>query len=151
MDSTFNESERMQIRPFKSADELAVIELWRRCDLVRPQNDSHKDIARKMRVNPELFLVGEIGGKIVATVMAGYDGHRGWINYLAVDPLQQQKGLGREIMAEAELLLRQLGCAKINLQVRTNNSRVIEFYKRIGYSIDDVVGMGKRLEHDESK
>src|SRR5450432_1237161 len=123
---------QMQIRPFHSSDEPAVIELWRRCDLVRPQNDPQKDIARKMRVNPEMFLVGEIDGKIIATVMAGYDGHRGWINYLAVDPSLQKKGCGREIMAAAEKLLGEIGCAKINLQVRTNNSRVIEFYKRIG-------------------
>jgi ribosomal protein S18 acetylase RimI-like enzyme len=142
---------QMKIRPFKLTDGSAVIELWRRCDLVRPQNDPHRDIARKMQVNPELFLVGEIDGKIVAAVMAGYDGHRGWINYLAVEPSIRQKGLGREIMTEAERLLRDVGCAKINLQVRTNNSRVIEFYKRIGYATDDVLSMGKRLEHDEPK
>jgi ribosomal protein S18 acetylase RimI-like enzyme len=141
----------MRIRAFESADEIAVIELWRRCGLVVPQNDPHKDIARKMRVNPELFLVGEIDGKIVAAVMAGYGGHRGAINYLAVDPSQRKKGLGQAMMAEAERLLRQLGCSKINLNVRTHNAGVIEFYKRIGFSADDVLCMGKRLEHDEPR
>jgi ribosomal protein S18 acetylase RimI-like enzyme len=140
----------MRIRTFESADEIAVIELWRRCGLVVPQNDPHKDVARKMRVNPELFLVGEIHGKIVAAVMAGYEGHRGAINYLAVDPSQRKKGLGQAIMAEAERLLRQLGCCKINLNVRTSNAGVIEFYKRIGFSVDDVLCMGKRLESDQS-
>ena len=85
----------MTIRPFRPDDEAAVIDLWRACDLLRPWNDPHKDIARKLRVNPELFLVGVIENRVVATVMAGYEGHRGWINYLGVDPSHQRKGLAR--------------------------------------------------------
>jgi ribosomal protein S18 acetylase RimI-like enzyme len=138
----------MNIRAFQPGDEDAVVSLWRRCDLLRPWNDPHKDIQRKLRVQPEMFLVGEIDGKIVAAVMAGYEGHRGWLSYLGVDPEAQRHGLGREIVAEAERLLRAAGCPKINLQVRTSNAGVIEFYKRIGYVMDDVVTMGKRLEHD---
>jgi ribosomal protein S18 acetylase RimI-like enzyme len=136
----------MIIRAFQPNDEKAVIELWRRCDLIRPVNDPHDDIRRKLAVNPELFLVGEIDGKIVASVMAGYEGHRGWLNYVAVAPEHQRKSFARAIVAEAERLLRQIGCPKINLQVRTSNKSVIEFYRKLGYSIDDVVGMGKRLE-----
>lgn len=139
----------MNIRAYQHpGDESAVIELWNRCQLVRPANDPAKDIARKLRVNPELFLVGTIDNQIVTSVMAGYEGHRGWINYLAVDPGHQRKGWARQIMAEAERLLRAAGCPKINLQVRTSNPEVIEFYKRIGYAVDDVVSLGRRLEHD---
>jgi ribosomal protein S18 acetylase RimI-like enzyme len=100
---------------------------------------------------PEWFLVGILDGRIVASVMAGYEGHRGWINYLAVHPEHRLQGHGRQIMAEAERLLRTAGCPKINLQVRTNNQPVVAFYERIGYRIDDVVSLGKRLEHDEHK
>ena len=139
----------MMIRAFQPSDEAGVVELWRRCDLVRPWNDPHKDIARKLKVRPDLFLVGEIDGAIVATAMAGYDGHRGWINYLGVDPDHHRKGLARQIMSEAERLLRKEGCSKINLQVRSSNSQAIEFYRQIGFAVDDVVSMGKRLESDE--
>ena len=139
----------MQIRAFQPEDEKAVIALWQACDLVRPWNDPHKDIARKLRVRPDLFLVGVVDGRIVASVMAGYEGHRGWLNYLAVAPEFQRRGLARAIVTEAERLLREAGCPKINLQVRTSNQGVIEFYRRVGYSVDDVVSMGKRLEKDE--
>src|ERR1700722_665234 len=139
----------LQIRPFQLADEDAVISLWRQCELVRPVNDPHKDIRRKLAVRPDLFLVGVLDGKIVACVMAGYDGHRGWLNYIAVAPEYQRRGYGRAIVDEAERLLRAEGCAKVNLQVRTTNQRVIEFYRRIGFVADDVLSMGKRLEHDE--
>ncbi|MFZ0892147.1 MAG: GNAT family acetyltransferase [Thermoplasmata archaeon] len=139
----------MEIRAFKPKDEEAVISLWNRCGLVRPQNDPRKDIRRKLTVRPDLFLVGALDGQVVGTVMAGFDGHRGWLNYLAVDPPQQRKGLGRALAAAAEALLRESGCPKINLQIRTSNQGVIEFYRCIGYLEDDVVSMGKRLDEDE--
>lgn len=139
----------MEIRPYRRADEAAVISLWRRCDLVRPWNDPLKDIRRKLDVRPDLFLVGLLEGRVVACVMAGYEGHRGWLNYLAVAPEHRRHGIARAIVAEAERLLRAAGCPKINLQVRTSNQGVIDFYNRLGYSIDDVVSMGKRLEHDD--
>jgi ribosomal protein S18 acetylase RimI-like enzyme len=139
----------LHIRPFRSDDEDAIVELWVACQLIGPHNNPRRDIARKLRVNPEWFLVGELENKIVATCMVGYEGHRGWINYLAVVPEYQKRGIARQIMDEAERLLRQVGCPKINLQVRTANAQVIEFYKTIGFQIDDVVSMGKRLETDE--
>src|ERR1039457_267034 len=139
----------LRIRPYRSDDQEAVVGLWVACQLVVPQNDPQRDIARKLRVNPEWFLVGELGGEIVATCMVGYEGHRGWINYLAVAPEYQWRGIARQIMEEAERLLRAAGCPKINLQVRTSNAQVIEFYKSIGFKVDDVVSMGKRLETDE--
>lgn len=139
----------MEIRAYESGDEKAVIDLWARCGLLSPLNNPHADIQRKLTVDPELFLVGTQDGVVVATVMAGYEGHRGWINYLAVSPDLQKSGFGREIMAAAETLLRERGCPKINLQVRTTNRAVIEFYERLGFKDDNVVSLGKRLSFDE--
>jgi ribosomal protein S18 acetylase RimI-like enzyme len=139
------------IRAFEPADQEKVIALWRACDLVRPQNDPARDIARKMRVNPELFLVAAIGNEIVGTVMAGYEGHRGWINYLAVCPRHRKIAIGSRMMAHAETLLRAMGCPKINLQVLYSNKEVVEFYRRIGFSEDPDISLGKRLEHDDRR
>ena len=133
------------VRPFEPADEAAVIALWHACNLVVPWNDPARDIACKMHVNPELFLVAVEGRRVVGTVMVGYDGHRGWINYLGVLPQLRRRGVGRLLMQEAEARLRERGCPKINLQVRTSNTEVIEFYKRIGFKEDAVVSFGKRL------
>lgn len=138
----------MNIRVYDTKDQEEVISLWRRCGLVAPQNDPIKDIERKLKVNPELFLVGVDDGHLIATVMAGYEGHRGWINYLAVEPKCQGKGHGRKIMKAVEQLLRQRGCPKINLQVRSKNTDVIDFYTAIGYGDDEVISLGKRLQQD---
>jgi ribosomal protein S18 acetylase RimI-like enzyme len=138
----------MHIRPFDPADEEAVVALWGRCGLTRSWNDPRKDIRRKLAVRPDLFLVAELDGAVVGTVMAGYDGHRGWINYLGIDPACERRGIGRALMDEAERLLRASGCPKINLQVRTTNTAAIEFYRQIGFDMDDVVSFGKRLERD---
>jgi len=138
----------MKIRAYNEKDRDEVILLWSGCGLVMPQNDPAKDIERKLKVDPELFLVGVKENGIVASVMGGYEGHRGWINYLAVKPSEQRKGYGQAIMRAVESLLRRKGCPKINLQVRTGNEAVIAFYSAIGYSRDDVVGLGKRLEYD---
>lgn len=139
----------MYIRSFIPADSEAVVELWRDCGLVRPWNDPTKDIARKLNVQAEWFLVGTLDDQIVATVMAGYDGHRGWINYLAVAPAFRSQGLGQTIMKEAENRLKAVGCPKINLQIRRDNLSAIQFYERIGFSRDDVVSYGKRLIPDQ--
>lgn len=140
--------EAVRIRPYADADENAVVRLWRDCHLLVPHNDPHKDIRRKRAVQADLFLVGLEGNRIVATVMAGYEGHRGWLNYLAVAPDRQRRGLGRRMVAEAESRLRRMGCPKINLQIRRGNAGVMEFYRKLGYVEDDVVSMGKRLEKD---
>jgi ribosomal protein S18 acetylase RimI-like enzyme len=138
----------MRIRSFQPADAEAAIALWERCGLTRPWNDPRKDIARKLRVQPELFLVGEIDGRIVATAMAGYEGHRGWVNYLAIEPAAQRSGLGRALMTEIERSLLDRGCPKLNVQVRATNASAVEFYRSLGYALDDVVSLGKRLESD---
>jgi ribosomal protein S18 acetylase RimI-like enzyme len=127
---------------------VAVIALWQACGLVRPQNDPGKDIARKLRVNPEWFLVAESGRHMVGAIMAGYDGHRGWINYLAVEPSRRRGGIGRALMGEAERVLRAAGCPKINLQVRPENGEVVAFYQAIGFSVEGAISLGKRLEYD---
>jgi ribosomal protein S18 acetylase RimI-like enzyme len=139
----------MEIRSYRESDELAVIALWRACGLTRPWNDPRKDIARKLAVQRELFLVGEVGGIIIGSVMGGYDGHRGWVNYLAVHPDFQRRGYGEALMKYVEQRLLEIGCPKINLQVRTANTGVLDFYRRIGYAQDDVVGLGRRLIPDE--
>jgi ribosomal protein S18 acetylase RimI-like enzyme len=139
----------LEIRPFEPRDEAAVVQLWTDCGLVVPWNNPHRDIRRKLKVQRGMFLVAYSGDQIVATVMAGYDGHRGWINYLAVDPARRRRGIGRRMMEEAETRLRAAGCPKINLQVRSSNAAVIEFYKAIGFQLDDVVSFGKRLVPDD--
>ena len=139
----------MQIRPFQAHDTENVIALWRDCDLTRPWNDPARDIQRKVAMADDLFLVGTVAGHVVGTVMAGYEGHRGWINYLAVDPNERGAGRGSELMAAAEIRLRDLGCPKINLQVRATNPDAIAFYERIGFIVDAAVSLGKRLVTDE--
>jgi ribosomal protein S18 acetylase RimI-like enzyme len=138
----------MHIQPYEPKYEQAVIKLWERCNLTRPVNNPQKDIARKMKVSPELFLVGILDGKVVATVMGGYEGHRGAVNYLGVDPDCQKKGLGKQIMLALEAKLLKLGCPKINLMFRTDNAVVEKFYEKLGYSRDTVIEMGKRLIPD---
>lgn len=140
----------MRIRAFEPRDEQAVVRLWTDCGLVVPWNDPHRDVQRKLKVQPEMFLVAcsESDNRIIGAVMAGYDGHRGWINYLAVDPHMRRQGIGERLMLEAERLLREIGCPKINLQVRSTNAEVLAFYDRLGFRDDDVVSLGKRLESD---
>jgi ribosomal protein S18 acetylase RimI-like enzyme len=138
----------MKIRRYRSKDEKVVIDLWIESGLVTAWNNPKRDIERKLKVNPEWFLVGEHQNKIIATCMAGYEGHRGWINYLAVSHEYQRRGFATKIMQEAQRLLRKAGCPKINLLVRKTNANVIEFYKTLGFNVDDVVSMGKRLFND---
>lgn len=138
----------MQIRPFERADAAAVIALWGECALTRSWNDPRKDIARKLTVQPELFLVGVTDGALMASVMAGYEGHRGWMNYLAVAPRFRGRGLGRALVEHVERLLLERGCPKINLQVRASNPGAVEFYRRLGYAQDASISLGKRLIED---
>ena len=141
-----NELSDLIIRPYEWKDEDAVIELWYRCNLVTPQNEPKRDINMKLDVQPHLFLVGLLNAYVVASVMAGYEGHRGWINYLAVDPQYRNRGIGRQIMRKVEIGLRNEGCPKINLQIRSSNKEAIGFYQHLGYQVEDVISMGKRFE-----
>ncbi len=122
--------------------------LWSICELTRPWNNPHRDIDRKLARDGDNLLVLEEDNQLIGSVMVGYEGHRGWVNYLAVHPDHQRQGLGRLLMNEAERRLRDLGCAKVNLQVRASNETAREFYRQIGYTVDEAVSFGKRLEHD---
>jgi ribosomal protein S18 acetylase RimI-like enzyme len=139
----------MQIRRYRPADEEAVVSLWRECGLTRAWNDPHKDIARKLTEQPELFLVGTVEGALMATAMIGFDGHRGWLYYLAVAASHRKQSHGRALMREAERLLIERGCPKINLLVRSSNTAVIDFYRSLGYAQDESVSLGKRLIKDD--
>lgn len=138
----------MQIRGFTPEDTRSVICLWELCGLVVPWNDPEKDIQRKLRDGAELFLVGERDGRLMATLMGGYEGHRGWANYLAVAPEYQGSGDARKMMEALEARLLELGCPKINLQVRETNVDVLAFYEALGYKRDAAVSLGKRLIPD---
>lgn len=138
----------MNIREYEHGDEIAVIRLWERCGLIRPWNDPRKDITRKLSEQPELFLVGVRDQEIIATAMAGFDGHRGGVYYLAVSPEHQRKSYGRRLIQEVERLLIERGCPKLNLQIRSSNVETIEFYRKLGYIQDEVVSLGRRLIED---
>lgn len=134
------------VRPYRLSDAEAVVSLWALCGLIRPWNDPYRDIERKIGVDARGLLVLGDDIQLIGAVMVGYDGHRGWINYLAVHPKQRRRGCGRALVAAAEQRLSELGCPKVNLQVRAGNPEAVAFYRSIGYSVDDVVSMGKRLE-----
>jgi len=114
--------------------------------LSAPHNDPRGMFDRKRAYQPELFLVGEIDGTIVASVMAGYEGRRGWINLLAVHPDYRRHGFGREMMDAAHEQLTGLGCPKVNLQIRVWNADAMAFYERLGYSLDLCYSMGKSID-----
>lgn len=133
---------------FTENDRERVIELWRESGVMRSWNDPNLDVDRKLAIKDEMFFVAVLGEVVLGSVMSGYDGHRGWINYLAVDPQRRGEGVGRLLMEHAERHLHNVGCPKINLQIRADNSTAIEFYERLGFTVDDVVSMGKRLVDD---
>ena len=135
------------VRTYQGRDESRVIALWN--DVFRddpPWNEPRLVIRRKLATQPELFLVGELQGEVVATLLAGFDGFRGWVYHLAVASQYRRRGFGRVLMSEAESRLRRLGCPKVNLQVRAGNTAAIGFYERLGYEVEDRVSFGKRLD-----
>ena len=138
-----------EIRSYRPDDEPDVIQLWKK---VFPNTPSHnnpqRDIKTKLMVQSDLFLVAEINQELAGTAMAGFDGHRGWVYYLAVDPAYRRKGIGTALMNKAERLLSQIGCSKLNLQIRANNSEGRAFYEKLGYGVEDRISMGKRFYSD---
>ena len=136
----------IRIRPYNESDEQAVAHIWRE---VFPDSSAwnipEEDIRRKLAIQRDLFLVAEIDGEVVGTAMAGYDGHRGWVYYVTVDPARQRHGIGAALMRQVEIELVKIGCHKLNLQVRSTNQGVVEFYQKLGYEIEDRVSMAKRL------
>jgi len=140
------ELKSVHIRSYADQDESGVARLWRRVFPEAPAwNRPEEDIRRKLDVQRDLFLVAEDGGRIIGTVMAGYDGHRGWVYYLAVAPDRRRQGLGSALMGEVERRLAQRGCPKLNLQVRASNQEVVSFYRQLGYAVEERISMGKSL------
>ena len=123
----------------------AVVDLWEKCGLVIPQNDPVEDIKKKLDFQPELFFVALLDNQLVGSIMVGYEGHRGWINYLAVLPSFQRRGYGRKLVNKAIAELKKIGCLKLNLQVRKSNAPVVEFYKHIGFKEEERISLGMRL------
>ncbi|CAI0728997.1 Acetyltransferase YpeA [Serratia quinivorans] len=139
----------MEIRVFRQDDFEEVITLWERCDLLRPWNDPEMDIERKLNHDPGLFLVAEVGGEVVGSVMGGYDGHRGSAYYLGVHPDYRGRGIANALINRLEKKLIARGCPKIQLVVREDNDTVIEMYEKLGYEIQNVTNLGKRLIEDQ--
>jgi ribosomal protein S18 acetylase RimI-like enzyme len=139
----------MEIRVFRQDDFEEVIILWERCDLLRPWNDPEMDIERKLNHDPDLFLVAEVGGEVVGSVMGGYDGHRGSAYYLGVHPDYRGRGIANALINRLEKKLIARGCPKIQLVVREDNDTVIEMYEKLGYEIQNVTNLGKRLIEDQ--
>jgi ribosomal protein S18 acetylase RimI-like enzyme len=137
------------IRTFRSADESDVINLWRQCGLIVPWNNPETDIQRKLSTSPDLFYVGVLDDELIASCMAGYDGHRGWIYFLAVKSAYQRKGFASMLIDHAESELIKLGCPKVELMVRKTNKNIISFYQSADYDIDPVMVLSKRLTEDE--
>ena len=136
------------IRQFVPNDTNRVIFIWEQCDLVRNWNNPNFDIQRKLNFQKELFFVGLLNDEIIATAMFGYDGHRGWLNYFAVLPNFQKRGFGKQLMTFGEMALIEKGCPKLNLQIRNDNTKAINFYQKVGYKEDAAISFGKRLIED---
>jgi ribosomal protein S18 acetylase RimI-like enzyme len=134
------------IRPLVDRDVEPVVALWRDAGLTRPWNDPHEDIRRSRATWPELLLVAVDGADVVGSVMAGYDGHRGWLYYLASASSRRGEGVGRALVAEAERRLISLGCPKVMLMVRPDNAAVLDYYDALGYTRESAVPAGKRLD-----
>lgn len=136
------------LRSYRDLDLDAVVALW---ETVFPDspgwNDPRADIERTLCVQKDLFLVATHDMEVVGTAMAGFDGHRGWVYYLAVSPDHRGQGIGRALMRETERRLVDLGCTKLNLQVRADNPQAVDFYRQLGYEIEPRISLGKRLGH----
>jgi hypothetical protein len=137
----------MQIRVFDEADEPAVVALWKEVFAYpEPRNDPAAIIRRKLAAQRNLFFVAVADGKVAGTVMGGYDGHRGWIYSLAVDPAHRRQKLGTALIRHVEKALAERGCPKINLQVLPSNAAAIGFYEKLGYHVEERISMGKVLD-----
>ena len=138
------------LRSYQESDELHVVKLWQQVFTDSPSwNDPREDIERKLSVQRELFIVAMHGEELVGTALAGYDGHRGWVYYVAVNPNLRRSGIGAALMRRVEKDLAEMGCPKLNFQVRAENRDVVAFYESLGYHIEERVSMGKRLTQNK--
>ena len=139
----------LAIAEIADADIADVIALWQRGGLTRPWNDPAADIALARNGANAAVLVGRDGGGIVASVLVGHDGHRGWVYYVAVDPDCRHKGYGRLVMDAAEAWLRGRGIEKLQLMVRPDNTGVKDFYHSLGYTMQERIIYAKWLDGRE--
>lgn len=136
-----------QIRSYQLSDEQQVVSLWKTVFPDAPaHNDPQNDIRMKLDLQPDLFFVATDGDRIVGSAMAGFDGHRGWVYYVAVHPDLRRRGIGSALMRKVEEALQTTGCPKLNLQIRADNSQVQAFYESLGYAVEERISMGKRLD-----
>jgi len=137
----------MDIRPFLESDEPDVIALWAEVFAYAAAHNRPEAVIRhKLTVQRELFLVAQLDGRLAGTVLGGYDGHRGWVDSLAVRPDLRRRGVGTALMRHVERELASRGCPKINLQVLATNAATVAFYEKLGYSVEERISMGKVLE-----
>ncbi len=139
----------MEIRIFRSDEIEEVLTLWERCDSITVSADPELDIERKLRHHPELFLVAELAGEIVGTVMGGYDGLRASLYYLAVHPEYRGRGVGNALLNRLEKKLKALGCSKLTLELDEEADLLIGFYQKLNYDIVDTLVMQKQLLNDQ--
>lgn len=138
----------MKIRNYKPFDKNSIISLWKK--VFNPQkthNNPETTIDMKAKQNDGLFFVAEENNQLVGTIIAGFDGHRGWLYSLAVHPKNRRKGIGTQLMTKAIVELEKLGCLKVNLQINLENKEVVEFYKKNGFLIEDRISMGMILKN----
>ena len=136
----------MKFRSYSAQDRDQVISLWQRVlPDDQPHNEASRGIDAKLVVD-EMLFIAEDNGAIIGSAMAGYDGHRGWLYSVAVDPQHRRNGIGRELVKLAIRTLKSVGCVKVNLQVRATNSQVVEFYESLGFAVEDRISMGKLLD-----
>lgn len=136
----------MEIRPYQAADFDGLDALWREAfPNDPPRNRAAQSVPAKLALNDDLLFVAVEDDQVLGSIMAGYDGHRGWLYSVAVREDAKRRGIGTALVKTAEMAMRKLGCCKINLQVRSTNTSVIAFYKGLGFAVEDHVSMGRLL------
>ena len=133
----------MYFREFTLLDFDLVIELWEKAGLIFSRSDTYDGMKEKLKRDPELFFVLEEDSRIIGVVMGSYDGRRGWINHLAVDPEYQGRNIGQQIIEELESRFKKIGCEKINLLIEVSNKKVQGFYEKQGFKTDELIFMEK--------
>lgn len=139
----------MEIRTYQQDDFDDVITLWENCDLLHPWNDPEAEIERKQHHGVDLFLVAEVAGSVVATLMGGYDGHSGWADYLAVHPDFRGRGIANALLSRIEKKLIARGCPKVQLLISDSHHAVLAMCEKLGYEVQDTICLSKRLIVDQ--
>ena len=136
----------MKIRKFQDSDKAALIDLWQ---TVFPDDPPHNKpssvIGAKLNVD-DLIFIAQSEGELVGACMAGYDGHRGGLEAVAVDPAHRREGVGENLVRHTMRPLKELGCIKVNLQIRSTNTAIAAFYQSLGFTVEDRLSMGAFIE-----